>query len=114
MKLPIKSSLFAVTALLSGFSVASQLNNVSVEAININKGLGAHLFIRTSAAPVQNGCHTDPNWNYVLPLNDDLSKHIFSILLAAQTSKAKVTLTGTGTCSTWGVEYLTNITISSN
>ncbi|HSX52050.1 MAG TPA: hypothetical protein VLF09_13885 [Cellvibrio sp.] len=114
MKLPIKCSFFAVAALLSNFSVASQLNNVSVAAININKGLGEYLFIRTSVAPVQNGCQTDLNWNYVLPLNDALSKNIFSILLAAQTSKAKVTLTGTGTCSPWGIEYLTDITISSN
>lgn len=93
-------------------SAVANLQGVTINELNIHRGLGNFVFIRTSTAPTVVGCQTNSDWNLVLPLDSELSNKIYSALLAAQMSQAKVNLSGTGTCNTtYGVELLNSLTV---
>ncbi|OZY83950.1 hypothetical protein CBP51_19345 [Cellvibrio mixtus] len=109
-KIGLSFLLFSLFSSNSG--AVADLQNVTITALNMNRGLGNFLFIRTSATPTVVGCQTNPDWNLILPLDSDLSNKIYSALLAAQASQSKVILGGTGTCnSSFGIELLNNFTI---
>jgi hypothetical protein len=111
-KFTIAFSFLMSSFLSSNSGAVADLQNVTITALNINRGLGNFLFIRTSTAPTVVGCQTNPDWNLILPLDSDLSNKIYSALLAAQASQSKVILGGTGTCNaSFGVELLNNFTI---
>lgn len=76
----------------------SNISNVTIEKLHINKSIGEVLFIVTSSDQSKVGCHTDNNWNYVMPLTSELDKTLYSALLAAYVSQSKVQIIGTGEC----------------
>jgi hypothetical protein len=85
-------------------SAVTDLNDVTIVSMATNRVTG-YVYIRASVAPVVGGCLVDGNWNFVLPMQTDMDKAVYSALLSAQAQKAKVRLYGTGTCAV-GIEML--------
>lgn len=97
-------------AIITGESLfAATQSNVTLERVNINKPLGNLVFIRTSQPPTPSGCHTDTNWNFVMPYDSELDKAMYSMLLSAMASNMTVELHGSGSCSVPSIETLVNI-----
>jgi hypothetical protein len=115
MKKKFPRSRFALLTLMASISVlmprlasaVTDLQNVTIVSLATNRSTG-YVYIRASVAPVVGGCLVDGNWNFVLPIQTDMDKALYSALLAAQAQKAKVRLYGTGTCAV-GVELLSTV-----
>lgn len=78
---------------------ANTLDNVTIEKIHINRNTGEYAYIITSmdhVSPIS--CHTIGGMQFVLPLSTELDRLVYSSLLAAHFSKAKVKLVGNGDC----------------
>ena len=82
-------------------SMAQSLNGVMISSLNIDRPLGELLFISTNVTPTPHGCHSDGNWNFVLPIATNIDKQIHASLLAAMMSGKKVDIEGSGECSTF-------------
>lgn len=82
-------------------AMALTLNGITIKSLNIEKPLGELAFVSTSAAPTPHGCHTDVNWNFVLPVSTSLDRQIYASLLAAMLSGKKVDIEGASTCSSF-------------
>lgn len=114
----MKKYILLAILLIPEIAMPTTLSAVQIEKLNLNRSLGSKIFIRTSASPQEQTrieCHTDNNWNFVLPLESDLDKSIYSSLLAALASGKTVTLTGTNGCDESSgystIETLKNFTI---
>ena len=90
---------------------ATNLENVTITALEVNKTQGNNLYIRTSIAPTLAGCQTNSDWNLVLPLGSDLSSKVYEALAAAKDSHSKLILSGAGTCDPSGVEMFSTFTL---
>lgn len=94
--------------MLSSFSSysASVISNAKIDQLGLDKNQPNILFIRTDVAPSNQsgkiGCHQNPGWNYVLKLETPYDDKMFSMLLAANASKQKVKLHGSGQCDVFG------------
>lgn len=106
------SSLVLLSALISGLSFAGVIYEGKITKIAIDKGTGDKVFIQVDGTKEDYpACHTVTSWSFVLPLSSDTDNKIFSMLLAARASKAKVRLEGNGLCNVHGsVESLTYFT----
>ncbi|GLS24440.1 hypothetical protein [Marinibactrum halimedae] len=93
-------------------SFASQQNSVQLVSLNVNRQAN-QVFLRTDIAPVENGCHTDLNWNYTFRLETFADQALYSTLLAAKVANLKVTLVGFGGCPSYGgaIEELRWVTV---
>lgn len=85
--------------------IATSQNDVTVVNLNVNRDLG-QVYIRTSSAPVANGCHTDLNWNYTFIITSEADKAVYSTLLSAKMSGKSVSLTGYGACPSTGYQLV--------
>lgn len=107
-------SVLFISCLLPVSTMASSLDNVQIVNLNVNRDMG-QVYIRTSTAPVLNGCHIDLNWNYTFLISSEADKAVYSTLLAAKMGGESVDLVGYGNCPSTGyqnVEELHNVTIS--
>lgn len=114
----MKKLVLLTTVFIPNIVVSATLSGVQIDKLNLNLGLGSKVFIRTSVSPQEQariGCHTDNNWNFVLPLENNLDTSIYSSLLAALASGKTVTLVGTNNCNENSgyptIETLRNFTI---
>ena len=94
---------FALLMLVSfsSISMSTELTGVSIDELHFNRGLGNKVFIRTSILPQNQGkitCHTDNNWNYVLPLANEVDRSIYATLLAALSSGKLVRIWDSNSC----------------
>ncbi len=96
-----------VTAVHGAHSAASYING-KVNSIAIDRAYTTdRIFIQISGDKSNTPeCHTNTSWSYVLPLESDLDKTIFSMLLKAQASDDAVLLEGksqaSGHCNVHG------------
>ncbi len=97
---------FLLLAISLSSHSASVIDNAKITQIGLDKNQPNVLFIRSDVAPDnQSGriaCHNNPGWNYVLKLETPYDDKMFSMLLAANTSKQKVRLRGSGQCDVFG------------
>jgi hypothetical protein len=80
---------------------STRLSNVTIDRLGYDKNFPDVIFIRTSIPPSGQSrisCHTDNNWNYVLATTLPIEEKMFSAILAAQSTKQKLTLRGSGEC----------------
>lgn len=80
-------------------AIAGTVQTGKVTKLAINKDIGSLVFVYTDAAKDSTpACHANSNWRYVLSLNSELDRNLFSMLLAAKASGAKVRLVGSSSC----------------
>jgi hypothetical protein len=77
---------------------SSELLNAKIR-LHFNKNFPNLLFIRSDKWQIKESCHTDQNWNYVLPLKSYEDKAMYAMLLSASIAEKKISLRGTSECS---------------
>lgn len=86
----------------------SVLTQVTIDTLGFDQGFPGRVWVRTSISPAQQqriSCHTNNDWNFVLSITDSdpnlakLKEATLSSLIAAQHSKQKLTLLGSGSCT---------------
>lgn len=107
---------YLITALLFIYSLQTQAGKVDdgvITKLAINKNIGNIVFIYTNEAKdTEPQCQTNNAWRYVLELQTDIHKSLFSMLLAAKAGGAKVRLNGNSLCDTFSsVETLRYVEI---
>lgn len=76
---------FAAFGSSTGFSKVTQLH--------MNRDTGQLVFIATDSATQEMiSCHTRTTWSYVLPLENELDKAMYSAILAAYVAGKKLSL----------------------
>lgn len=78
---------------------ALTLSGVKLKSLNLDKGAGEAVFISTTVPTTVRGCHTDLNWNFVLPLSTAFDRAVYASLLSALTTGKPVDIEGTNDCA---------------
>jgi hypothetical protein len=74
--------------------------------LHFNKSFPNLLFIKSDKWQIKISCHTDSNWNYVLPLESSEDKAFYAMLLGASIAGKSLTLRGTGECSAGSINTI--------
>jgi hypothetical protein len=99
-KIAILSSFVCLLFSGSVFS-ASSFGGATVTGLNVDSGSGNVLFVKVDQPAGTGGCHTDTSWNFAISLDPTVNpagKYIFTLLMSAQSSGAKVDIFGLTTC----------------
>lgn len=92
--------LYSPPALAAGDAI-----QVRVQIVAIASNLGNQVYVKTSA-PATGTCTTHSLWTFVLSLDTAVGKNQYAMLLSAQARGAVLDISGNGTCSSDGVEWL--------
>lgn len=99
----MKLILLSTLVLFSTQVFAGKVDDGVIAKIAINKDIGDIVFIYTNEAKnIDPECQSNQSWRYVMEVKTDLEKTMFSMLLAAKSSGAKVRLNGNSLCDTFG------------
>jgi hypothetical protein len=97
-------------ALTSSLALAAgEAANVRIESMSLALNLGNQVYIQASAAPTTPAC-SHPQWHFVLSLDTAAGKSLYALLLSAEARGTLMHLSGGGTCSPEGVEWLRSAT----
>ncbi len=111
----IAPAIFALPLAITVLPIqAASLSNTKITTLMLDKNHGKAVFIETTTLPTTPiSCHHSKRWSYVLPLESDLDKHFYSMLLTAHAAGKTVNLDGVnGTCAVHdGIETLRRIEI---
>ncbi|NRD72031.1 hypothetical protein HQQ94_01985 [Shewanella sp. VB17] len=97
----------------SSMSYATEIMNTKITMIMMDKKYAHQVYIKTSV-PHESGapeCHRSP-WSYVLKMDSELGKSMYSLLLSAYMFGKPINLIGNDTCaahSSIGIEDLRRI-----
>ena len=107
----IKTTAVLGAITLSATASAGSSTGATITHIYFGNSYGSFVFIEVSAAKTGNpSCSSNTTWGFVLPLTTTLENQMLAVVLAARTTNAPVTLTGSGLCDTYSnVETLENI-----
>ncbi len=111
MKKFYKFGLYSFISIASSVSLAGEVSNTTITKLMIDTNHGDKVFIKTEKEPTARPtCHSS-SWSFVLPLDNELYKNMYSMLLAAQTAGKSIELKGRNqTCSVHeGIETLRRI-----
>ncbi len=105
----MKKILFLM-ALLSASSVSARvLDGVTVDILGLDSNFPNVVFVRikepANAAP-HASCHSNAGWSYVLHLNSSDRDKMYAMLLAGKHSGTPLRLSGSNTCHSTNIEYL--------
>jgi hypothetical protein len=83
---------------------ATNVVDVLVQELSLNRQLGNIVFVRVSQAPSSGSpsCAINTYWHYTVPLNDEMGKNIYAALLAALMAHTPVSIAGVGACQEYG------------
>lgn len=81
-------------------SMASEISDTTITRIMIDRSHGSELFIQVAGDPARGGghCHINTTWDYVLSMEDELGKQLYSQILTAYAGQKQVKLAGTDLC----------------
>ncbi|WP_129778112.1 hypothetical protein [Peristeroidobacter soli] len=75
--------------------------NVTIAEMTMGTTTGNVLFIRVNPAPPSNTtpCHQNTYWHYTLPLNTELGKNLYALLLSLIAMDKPFGIAGSGLCN---------------
>lgn len=77
---------------------------VRSQILNIHAGpvLGAKVMIQMQSDVLNKAaCSTDIAWDFALNMDKPGAKETYALIIMAYTTKQEISITGTGTCSSW-------------
>lgn len=90
----MKFVLMVLLLVSSVSSFSNNVDNVKIEKISIKSSYGNYVFVKLETAPERAPCSTNGGWDYTLSLETETHKSMYSMLLAAYMSGAKVNVHG--------------------
>ena len=108
-----KKIVISILVMLASFqAVASDMKNATILKMMVDTANGDKIFIKASGdVATTPSCATNSSWQFVLPLNSELTKETMtSFLLSAHMAGKKVRLVGNNLCDTYNsIETLRRI-----
>lgn len=102
MRAILHLAILAIVASPIATFAGSSASNAHIKSLAINKGMGTFVLIAIDVVPTGTPACDSTGWGYTLTLTNPGDNQLYAMLLAAYTSGATVSLTGTGSCSEWG------------
>jgi len=87
-------------SLVASGAAAADVERARVLDLAINKSFGNFVFVKLDnphAAPI--ACAVNGYWQYTLPLDSEVDKKMFALLVTAQTTEKPVSINGAGACN---------------
>jgi hypothetical protein len=110
----IKRCLLPILLFTTSVTNASGIASTKITNLMLDQQYPNQVFIKTSKPRVAGSpdCHNS-SWSYVLRLDNEKAKTMYSMLLAAHMAGKPVSLDGTGSCKSYqSVEDLRRIELS--
>ncbi|MDK9758601.1 hypothetical protein KIV40_25225 [Vibrio sp. D173a] len=111
----IKRCLLPILLFTTSVTNASGIASTKITSLMLDQLYPNQVFIKTSKPHVAGSpdCHSNSTWSYVLRLDNEKAKTMYSMLLAAHMAGKPVSLVGTGSCTSFEiVEDLRRIELS--
>lgn len=94
----LKFVAFALFLGLAQTAFSATVMNTEISKIMIDRGHGNLVFVKAEGSKANPSCHANSAWSFVMPLETDNDKAMYSALLSAKVSGKKVTLIGSDSC----------------